>query len=410
MRAGQVIGAARRHRGPLAAAPGRGPGRRRRRPSSRSPSARWPTTARWSTRVSSRRMRSRPRRPTLAGAQASLQAARGGGRAGAQGGARHRLVAPPIGGHGVAALRAARRARRARRPLLEIVDLSRARAGRAAGPGRGGATARRPAARRLQRRGAATPVGGARRAHQPQHPGRHPRGAGLPGARPDARPAPGPVRARPDRDRSAAARWWCRCRRCASTRRRPYVLAVQDGQVVRAGRRARRARRGRASAAARARPRSRSPTAWPTALPCCAAASARCAPAPPCSCPDDPAAARRPSAMWFTRVSIAQPGAGHDGDAGLRRARACSATSGWRSTSSRTSTFPTVVVTLDYPGASPEIVEAEVTKKVEEAVNTVAGIDSMFSRSYEGSSVVVVQFNLDIDGRRPPRTCARRSR
>ena len=62
--------------------------------------------------------------------------------------------------------------------------------------------------------------------------------------------------------------------------------------------------------------------------------------------------------------------------------------------------FPTVVITLDYPGASPEIVEAEVTKKVEEAVNTVAGIDSLFSRSYEGSSVVVVQFNLDIDGRR----------
>ena len=62
--------------------------------------------------------------------------------------------------------------------------------------------------------------------------------------------------------------------------------------------------------------------------------------------------------------------------------------------------FPTVVVTLDFPGASPEIVESEVTKKVEEAVNTVAGIDEIFSRSYEGTSVVVVQFNLDIDGRK----------
>ncbi|MDH4050527.1 MAG: efflux RND transporter permease subunit, partial [Rubrivivax sp.] len=62
--------------------------------------------------------------------------------------------------------------------------------------------------------------------------------------------------------------------------------------------------------------------------------------------------------------------------------------------------FPTVVVTLDFPGASPEIVESEVTKKVEEAVNTVAGIDTIFSRSYEGTSVVVVQFNLDIDGRK----------
>jgi HAE1 family hydrophobic/amphiphilic exporter-1 len=62
--------------------------------------------------------------------------------------------------------------------------------------------------------------------------------------------------------------------------------------------------------------------------------------------------------------------------------------------------FPTVVVQMDYPGASPEIVESEVTKKVEEAVNTVAGISSLYSRSYEGSAVVIVEFNLDIDGRK----------
>jgi HAE1 family hydrophobic/amphiphilic exporter-1 len=62
--------------------------------------------------------------------------------------------------------------------------------------------------------------------------------------------------------------------------------------------------------------------------------------------------------------------------------------------------FPTVVVAMDYPGASPEIVEAEVTKKVEEVVNTVAGISSLYSRSYEGTSVVIVEFNLDVDGRK----------
>ena len=62
--------------------------------------------------------------------------------------------------------------------------------------------------------------------------------------------------------------------------------------------------------------------------------------------------------------------------------------------------IPTVVVQTDYPGASPEIVEAEVTRKIEEAANTVAGIDTIFSRSYEGSSVVVVQFKLDVDGRK----------
>jgi len=62
--------------------------------------------------------------------------------------------------------------------------------------------------------------------------------------------------------------------------------------------------------------------------------------------------------------------------------------------------FPTVVVAMDYPGASPEIVESEVTKKVEEAVNTVAGISTLYSRSYEGTSVVIVEFNLDVDGRK----------
>src|SRR6185369_3143615 len=61
---------------------------------------------------------------------------------------------------------------------------------------------------------------------------------------------------------------------------------------------------------------------------------------------------------------------------------------------------PTVVVQIDYPGASPEIVESEVTKKVEESVNTIAGISQLYSRSYEGVSVVIVQFNLDMDGRK----------
>ncbi|MFN8996234.1 MAG: efflux RND transporter permease subunit, partial [Pseudomonadota bacterium] len=62
--------------------------------------------------------------------------------------------------------------------------------------------------------------------------------------------------------------------------------------------------------------------------------------------------------------------------------------------------FPVVVVSTEYPGASPEIVEVEVTRKIEEAVNTVAGISALSSRSYEGSAVVIVEFNLDIDGRK----------
>jgi HAE1 family hydrophobic/amphiphilic exporter-1 len=62
--------------------------------------------------------------------------------------------------------------------------------------------------------------------------------------------------------------------------------------------------------------------------------------------------------------------------------------------------FPVVVVITEYPGASPEIVESEVTKKVEEAVNSIAGINALTSRSYEGQSVVIIEFQLYIDGRK----------
>ncbi len=62
--------------------------------------------------------------------------------------------------------------------------------------------------------------------------------------------------------------------------------------------------------------------------------------------------------------------------------------------------FPTVVVQIDYPSAAPEIVETEVTRKVEEAINTIAGLNQLSSRSYEGTSVVIAQFNLDMDGRK----------
>ena len=62
--------------------------------------------------------------------------------------------------------------------------------------------------------------------------------------------------------------------------------------------------------------------------------------------------------------------------------------------------FPVVVILADYPGASPEIVETEVSKKIEEAVNSIAGINALTSRSYEGQSVVVVEFALNMNGRK----------
>jgi hydrophobic/amphiphilic exporter-1 (mainly G- bacteria), HAE1 family len=57
--------------------------------------------------------------------------------------------------------------------------------------------------------------------------------------------------------------------------------------------------------------------------------------------------------------------------------------------------FPTVVVTTVQPGAAPEQIETEVSDKLEEAVNTISGIDELRSISSEGVSQVMISFLLD---------------
>src|SRR5260221_4645952 len=58
--------------------------------------------------------------------------------------------------------------------------------------------------------------------------------------------------------------------------------------------------------------------------------------------------------------------------------------------------FPVVLVNTVYPGASPETVEREVTKKIEEAINTVQGIKHVESTSQEGVSTIVILFRLEV--------------
>src|SRR5881296_2264413 len=57
--------------------------------------------------------------------------------------------------------------------------------------------------------------------------------------------------------------------------------------------------------------------------------------------------------------------------------------------------IPTVVITTVQPGAAPEQVETEITDKIEEAVNTISGIDELRSVSSEGISQVMISFLLD---------------
>src|SRR3954462_15107212 len=57
--------------------------------------------------------------------------------------------------------------------------------------------------------------------------------------------------------------------------------------------------------------------------------------------------------------------------------------------------FTVVTVTTVLPGAAPEEVESEITDKIEEAVNTISGIDELRSISAEGVSLVYVAFVLE---------------
>jgi hydrophobe/amphiphile efflux-1 (HAE1) family protein len=60
--------------------------------------------------------------------------------------------------------------------------------------------------------------------------------------------------------------------------------------------------------------------------------------------------------------------------------------------------FPYVTATTVLAGAGPEQIETDVTKKIEDAVNTIAGVDHIQSISQEGVSTVIVQFKLEVEG------------
>jgi HAE1 family hydrophobic/amphiphilic exporter-1 len=61
--------------------------------------------------------------------------------------------------------------------------------------------------------------------------------------------------------------------------------------------------------------------------------------------------------------------------------------------------IPFVIVTTALPGAGPEQIENDVTKKIEDAVNPVAGVDYIQSTSQENLSMVMIAFKLEVDGK-----------
>jgi hydrophobe/amphiphile efflux-1 (HAE1) family protein len=58
---------------------------------------------------------------------------------------------------------------------------------------------------------------------------------------------------------------------------------------------------------------------------------------------------------------------------------------------------PVAFIDVAYPGASPEAVERELTKGIEEALNSIAGVKQITSRSFEGRSQTSVEFGLNTD-------------
>ena len=57
--------------------------------------------------------------------------------------------------------------------------------------------------------------------------------------------------------------------------------------------------------------------------------------------------------------------------------------------------IPVLSIVTKFPGASPESVEREVSKRLEEAVNGISGVKHVYSYSREGVSTVVVEFRLE---------------
>src|SRR5947208_16940791 len=58
---------------------------------------------------------------------------------------------------------------------------------------------------------------------------------------------------------------------------------------------------------------------------------------------------------------------------------------------------PVVSVQANLPGASAEEIETQITKRIEEAVNTISGIDELRASSDQGNSRVTINFTLERD-------------
>ena len=100
--------------------------------------------------------------------------------------------------------------------------------------------------------------------------------------------------------------------------------------------------------------------------------------------------------MWITRISIRNPVFATMFMVGIA-VLGIFAYNRLRTEQMPDVSLPFVFVRTFYPGASPEVVETDVTKPIEYAINTVSGVSMMRSNSYDGRSDVFAEFRMSTD-------------
>src|SRR5437763_4802264 len=58
---------------------------------------------------------------------------------------------------------------------------------------------------------------------------------------------------------------------------------------------------------------------------------------------------------------------------------------------------PWLTVGIVYPGASPDVVESEILKPVEEQIGSIAGVKRIMGKAYDGYSLLMIEFLYDKD-------------
>src|SRR5271154_6833873 len=59
--------------------------------------------------------------------------------------------------------------------------------------------------------------------------------------------------------------------------------------------------------------------------------------------------------------------------------------------------YPTIQIVTFYPGASPEVMVSSVTSPLERQFGELPGLTQMTSTSSDGSSIITLQFALDLN-------------